>query len=83
MGPSKSEPITRRILEKIEAVPGVKKAAAMTGVPARGASFGTRFTIVGQPLTDQSERPPSAFQMVTPGYTDTLGIRITKGPRHK
>ena len=67
------------MLEKIETVPGVKQAAAMTGMPARGVSFFRRFTIVGQPLPDQSERPRSGFQMVTPGYTDTLGIRITNG----
>jgi predicted permease len=37
------------------------------------------FTIAGQPAVNPSERPGSAFQMVTPGYVDALGIRITKG----
>jgi len=69
----------RQMLEKTEAVPGVKKVAAMTGVPARGAMFGRRFSIVGQPVLDPAERPRTNFQMVTPGYVDALGIRITKG----
>jgi putative ABC transport system permease protein len=68
-----------QMLEKIQAIPGVSKAAAMTGVPARGPSFGRRFTIVGQPLANPSERPGAGFQMVTPGYFDALGIRVIKG----
>jgi predicted permease len=69
----------RQMLEKIEFVPGVRNAAAMTGIPAGGPRFGRRFSIVGQPAADPSERPGAAFQMVTPGYVDALGIRVTKG----
>lgn len=69
----------QQMLERIEAVPGVKKAAAMTGVPARGPSFGMPFTIAGHPPVNPSERPGSAFEMVTPGYFDALGIRVTNG----
>ncbi len=69
----------RQMLDEIEAVPSVRRAAAMTGVPTRGSMFGRRFSIVGQPSVDPSERPGAAFQMVTPGYVDALGIRMTKG----
>ena len=69
----------RQMLEKIGAIPGVKNAAAMTGVPAGGPSFGTRFAVVGQPATNPTERRAAAFQMVSPGYVDTLGIRVVKG----
>jgi putative ABC transport system permease protein len=69
----------QQMLERIEAIPGVRKAAAMTGVPARGAGFSRRFSIVGQPVANPSERPGAAFQMVTPGYVDALGIRMIKG----
>lgn len=69
----------QQMLEKIEAVPGVKNAAAMTGTPARGASFGRRFSIVGRPVANPSERPGAAFQMVTPGYVEALGIRVVRG----
>jgi predicted permease len=67
------------MLEKIEAIPGVRKAAAMTGAPARGPGFGRRFSIVGQPVANPSERPGAGFQVVTPGYFDALGIRVIKG----
>ena len=69
----------RQMLEKIETVPGVRNAAVMTGVPAGGAGSNVRFSLVGQPSANPSERPSSAFQTVTAGYVDTLGIRLTKG----
>lgn len=69
----------QQILEKIEAVPGVKTVAAMTGVPARGPNSRRRITIAGRPILDPSERPRVAYQSVTAGYVETLDIRITKG----
>ena len=69
----------QQMLERIEAVPGVRNAAAITGVPAAGPMFGTRFSIVGQPAVEPSQRPGSAFQMVTPEYVDALGIRVLQG----
>jgi putative ABC transport system permease protein len=69
----------RQMLERIEAVPGVRNSAALTGVPAGGPMLGTRFSIVGQPAVEPSQRPGSAFQMVTPGYVDALGIRVIQG----
>jgi putative ABC transport system permease protein len=68
-----------QMLEKIAAVPGVRKTAAMTGVPAGGAGMGTRFTIAGRPVGNPSERPRATLQMVTAGYVDVLGIRMTSG----
>jgi predicted permease len=68
-----------RLLEGITAVPGVKRAAATTGMPLQGTGRGMAFSIVGAPTVDPSERQGAGFQMVTPGYYDTLGIRIVKG----
>ena len=68
-----------QMLDRIQAVPGVASAAAMAGTPARGPGFGTRFNIVGQPPFGPNERRGSAFQMVTPGYVQTLGIQVTRG----
>jgi predicted permease len=69
----------RQLLEKVEAVPGVRKVAATTGAPGRGPNFGMAFSVVGQPAVNPSERPGAGFQMATPGYVDALGIRVTKG----
>ncbi|HEY6120862.1 MAG TPA: ABC transporter permease [Pyrinomonadaceae bacterium] len=78
-GPEQIRSYYRQMLEKIEAVPGVRKAAAMCGVPARGTYFGMFFSIVGQPAVNPSDRQGAAFQMVTSGYVDALGIRMTNG----
>ena len=70
----------QQMLERIKAVPGVTKVAAVTGTPARGTGFGVRVSIVGQPPpANPNERRGSAFQMITPEYVDALGIHLTKG----
>jgi predicted permease len=70
----------RGILSRIDAVPGVEHAAAMTGMPLYGAGFGMPFTIVGGPTyADPSQRPDTGFGMVTPDYFSTFGIRLVKG----
>lgn len=67
-----------QILEKIQALPGVTRAAITTGTPGIGPSGGTRFNIVGQPV-NSSVRTATGIQMVTPEYVDTLGIRMVSG----
>ncbi len=78
-GPDQIRAYYGAMLEKISALPGVAKAAVTTGLPARGATMGTRVNMVGQPPPNPSERRGSAFQMITPGLVDALGIRVIKG----
>jgi putative ABC transport system permease protein len=79
-GPDQLKSYYRQMIEKIQAVPGVRNATVVTGVPAGGPSWNVRFGIVGQPMAaNPAERPSSSVQMVTGGYVDTLGIRVTKG----
>ena len=78
-GPDQIRSYYKQMLERVEAVPGITKVAVMTGVPARGPFFGMSIKVVGQPDVPPSERPGAAFQMVTAGYKDALGIRLTKG----
>jgi putative ABC transport system permease protein len=72
-------PYYKRMLERIEAVPGVRKATVTTGIPTRGTGFGMSFSIAGAPPVDPAARPGAGFQMVTPGYFETFGIRVVKG----
>ncbi|HEY6290310.1 MAG TPA: ABC transporter permease [Terriglobia bacterium] len=70
----------RDILARIDAVPGVQYAAAMTGLPPYGAGFGMPFTLAGGPTyADPSQRPSAGFGMVTPGYFSTFGIQLVRG----
>jgi putative ABC transport system permease protein len=70
----------RQILGAIQAVPGVERASALTGLPLYGNAFGMPFTVVGKPaFTDPSQRPSAAFGMVTPEFFQTFGVRLIKG----
>jgi putative ABC transport system permease protein len=70
----------RRVLAGIAAVPGVSHVSAETGIPLEGAGFEKFFSIAGQPAyTDPSQRAGAGFQMVTPDYFQTFGIRLVKG----
>jgi predicted permease len=69
----------RRLLDKIEAVPGVSSAAVSTGIPIRGTYFGMPFNVAGQPAGDPTSRPTAGFTMVTPEYFRTFGIQIAQG----
>ena len=77
-GPDQTRAYYGRMLENIQAIPGVTKAAVTTGLPGVGSQFGTRFTIVGQPVNPAGPYR-TAIQMVTPDYVDTLGIRMVSG----
>src|SRR6202045_651630 len=69
----------RQLLEKIEAVPGVSSAAASTGAPVVGTSWGLPFSIAGGPRENPASRPYVGFTMVSPAYFRTFGIPIVKG----
>jgi len=69
----------RQMLERIQAVPGVRNVAAATGTPGAGTGMGVRFFIAGQPPASPAERLGSSLQFVTAGYVDALGIRMTRG----
>jgi len=74
--------IYRQLEERIAAVPGVMKVAIAPGLPTNGAGR-LHFTIAGQPSDDTDNNPnkePQAMvNIVTPGYYETYGIRLTRG----
>lgn len=69
----------RQLIERLQALPGITTASVSTGMPVQGAGFGMPFDIVGKPVADRSQRPGAGFNMVTPGFFPTFGIRITRG----
>jgi putative ABC transport system permease protein len=69
----------RNMIERVNALPGVVSASVSTGIPIYGTNFGMPFDIVGKAVADRSRRPGAGFNMITPGYFQTFGIRIAKG----
>jgi putative ABC transport system permease protein len=77
--PEGIDPYFRQILEKVQAVSGIVNATVSTGGPLQGTFGGMYFSVSGQPVSDPSLRPSSPFQMVSPGYYATYGIRVVRG----
>ena len=48
-------------------------------MPVNGTGFGMPFIIAGKPVDDPSKRPGAGFNMVTPDYYKTFGIRMAVG----
>lgn len=69
----------RQLLEKLQAIPGVSKAEVATGTPIQGTGFGMPFNVVGEPPKEAGARNGAGFQMVSPDYYQTFGIRMVKG----
>ena len=69
----------RQLLARIAALPGVSSVSASEGMPLRGTNFGMPFVMEGKPVSDPSQRSGAGFNMVTPAYFKTFGIRIDRG----
>ncbi len=67
------------VMEKINAVPGVREAATTTALPLDGWGWGMPFLVQGQPFIDRAHRPGCFFKMVSPSYFRALGMRLLKG----
>ncbi len=69
----------RQILDKVQALPGVRDAATSSALPMTGWGYGMPFQIAGKPVTDISNRPGCFFKMVSSSYFRSLGMRLHKG----
>ncbi len=69
----------RQLIDKIGALPGITAVSASTGMPIIGTNFGMPFNLAGQAVDDPSSRPGAGFNMVTPEYFRTFGIRMITG----
>jgi putative ABC transport system permease protein len=67
------------LLERVRATPGVTAASVSTGMPVIGTGFGMPFYMAGKPPADMGQRRGAGFNMVSAGYFETFGIRMSKG----
>jgi putative ABC transport system permease protein len=66
------------VLRRINALPGVKSAVAVTALPYSGHSSGRSFTIEGRPV-ERGDQPSSQVQNVSPKYFETLRVPLRRG----
>jgi putative ABC transport system permease protein len=66
------------VLDRIRPIPGVRAAIAATALPHSNHSSGRQYTIEGR--VDDPAKPTSGmYQLVTPGYFETLHIPLRAG----
>ena len=77
--PSDQAKFYQELLEKIEALPGVKTAAIDDDVPFSGYRHEEYFAVTGQPEPRHGEEPSAETHCVSPDYFRTMGIPILRG----
>jgi putative ABC transport system permease protein len=66
------------VLRRIDSLPGVKSAVAVTALPYSGHSSGRSFTIEGRPV-ERGDQPSGQVQNVSPKYFETLRVPLRSG----
>jgi len=69
----------QQVIEKIQAVPGVRSAAVANSLPLEGWPIGMHFQIEGRPFVDPSNRPDCGFKTASPSYLSAVGLRLIRG----
>lgn len=73
--PKKLTLYINRLLEEVKAIPGMRDAAIATAIPLQGWGDGMPFHLPAKP----DEEVGTGFKITTPGYFQTLGLRLTAG----
>jgi predicted permease len=76
--PSAMRSFIDRLMPKLEATPGVARAAAAMALPPTMTTMAPYVT-ADQPMVAIGERPVGEWSAVTPGYFATMGIPILAG----
>jgi putative ABC transport system permease protein len=76
---SKTDNLTRQVVQRVEAIPGVKAAAAAIVLPLSGNSVDLPFNIVGRPPEKGQYNGDEYWRSVTPHYFRALQIPLLRG----
>jgi putative ABC transport system permease protein len=68
-----------QILDRVEALPGVKAASTIQFLPLTGMNCGTDFTLEGQTAGDPSRALPTDCSLISRGYFVAMGIPVLEG----
>jgi putative ABC transport system permease protein len=68
-----------RIVARVEALPGVERAALTDALPMHWPPYATFFQIVGRPDVDRAHRPLCDFKTVSTSYFSAVGLALRRG----
>ena len=69
----------QQVIERMDTLPGVKSAAAVTFIPLTFVRGSKGFTIEGHPPIAPGQIPMAGYEVVTPGYFATMRIPLREG----
>jgi predicted permease len=67
------------LLTRVKSIAGVRSASATSDMPLSGQYSGGGFAIEGRPVPPEWQRMSAQNCVVTPGYFDTMGMRLHRG----
>jgi putative ABC transport system permease protein len=68
-----------RIFEKIDALPAVRSAGAVSFLPLAGPASATSMEIVGKPRPPLGQEPVTEVRVITHNYLPAMGVPLLKG----
>ena len=78
-GPDRTLAFYQAAERELAIIPGARSVAFGGSLPLRGRDIGMGFYVVGDKVPEESEQDSASYQIVSPGYFDTLGISILRG----
>ena len=79
MDPARRVSFYRETLRRVSQLPGVERAAMSTQIPMGGFNPPLFIEVDGLDASDAAVRPVIQHFQVSPGYFETLGVRIVRG----
>jgi putative ABC transport system permease protein len=67
------------LLTRVSSIAGVRSASATWGMPMSSQYSGGGFSIEGRPVPPEWQRMSAQNCVVTPGYFETMGMRLHRG----
>ncbi len=77
-GPEAMTSFYGSLIERIDALPGVRASAVVRVVPLQGTATRS-FHVDGRPVDDPAQRPTARINVVGARYHETMGIAVTRG----
>lgn len=68
-----------QLIQRVQALPGVESAGAVSSLPLTVWGTTQPITIEGQPMLPLSEQPEVAIRQITPGYLRAMRIPLRQG----
>jgi len=78
-GDTRLFPFFQQLIQRVETLPGVRSASAVSHLPFSVGRAGSFFTIQGRPDPGPDELPLADVRAVHPNYFRTMGIPLVRG----